>query len=363
MRKWKNVTAGADLLRLLDANLNRAREAARVVEDIARFCLDDGTAYRRLREIRLGLGRFADSAGLDGALVLAARDTGRDVGREAPHRKTPGSADDVESVAALNFARLQEALRSLEEISRVIAPKASARLQSYRFAAYALHKGVSTALRRRGMLDGTRLYALLTGRLAPKGLERTARLLLRGGVDIIQLREKSLADRELLGAAAKVAALCRRAGALCIVNDRPDIALAADADGVHLGGEDLPVRDARRVLGEAKVIGVSTRSLAGARRAERDGADYVAIGPVYKSRVAAGKRPISPAVLRAVARSIRIPVFAIGGIDSGNLPAVLKSGINRVAACTALIAAKEPDAAARKFKRILKSTRRRHTGE
>ncbi len=351
-------------LRLIDANLNRAREAVRVIEDVVRFGMDDAAAYDSLRSIRLGLGDFARTLGIDPAALLAARRSSADVGRGAAHRKSKNAPDDEAQIISRNFARLQEALRSLEETARAVQPNAGAVLQAWRFAAYDLQKSTVLALTRRSLLEGKRLYALLSEEFSPRGAERTARLLLRGGVDIIQIREKDMGAAELVAHAKKIVALCRRAGAISIVNDRPDIALAADADGVHLGPEDMPVAEARRIMGANKIVGATTRSLATARRAVRDGADYVAIGPVQKSNVAAEKVPISDSTLRAVLREIKIPVFAIGGIDAKNLPGIVKSGVRRVAACAALTAAGDPEAAARIFlKKLSKHGSCRESGE
>ncbi len=244
----------AGLLRRIDANLNRAREAARVVEDIARFSLDDVGTYKALRNIRLGLGRFAEKAHINSEALLAARRSARDVGKKAAHRKSKNSSDDEAQTVSRNFARLQEAIRSLEECARSVAPHTCALLQSWRFRAYDLHKKVSLTLGRRSRLEGARLYALLTARLAPLGLERTARLLLKGGVDIIQVREKSMSDSDLIIAAGQIAKMCRAAGAISIIHDRPDIAMAAGADGVHLGAEDMPIAGARAVMGEGAII-------------------------------------------------------------------------------------------------------------
>ncbi len=336
-------------LRLIDANLNRAREAVRVIEDIVRFRMDDAAIYGSLRKIRLGLGDFASTLGIAPAALLAARRSSADVGREALHRTSKIAPDDPTQIISRNFARLQEALRSLEETARAVQPAASADLQAWRFAAYDLQQACVLTLTRQSLLENRRLYALLSEKFSPKGAERTARLLLKGGVDIIQIREKAMSVANLIEHTKKIAAMCRRAGAISIANDRVDVAMAADADGVHLGPEDMPIAQARSILGANKIIGATTRSLAMARRAVRAGADYVAIGPARRSSVAAHKKPISAATLQAVLREIKIPVFVIGGIDSKNLPDIMKSGVRRIAACTALTAAGDPAAAARFF--------------
>ncbi|HVM33384.1 MAG TPA: thiamine phosphate synthase [bacterium] len=173
---------------------------------------------------------------------------------------------------------------------------------------------------------------------------------LKGGVQILQLRDYSLKDGELLGAARALRELTRRYQALFIVNNRPDIAVLSEADGVHVGQEDLPVKEARRILGPGKIVGVSTHALGQAQKAIAEGADYLGVGPVYATPTKAGRTPVGLDYVKQVAGlNPPIPWFAIGGIDASNLPAVLEAGARRVAVVRAIGESKDPEAAARQL--------------
>lgn len=192
------------------------------------------------------------------------------------------------------------------------------------------------------------LYAIVdpldTGQ-APLAL---ARALLEGGVRLLQLRLKAASPRELYAEAGAIRPLARSAGALFIVNDRPDVARAVDADGVHLGQDDVPVHAARTVLGPRAVIGVSTHSVEQARAAERDGADYVAIGPVYATTSkSAAETAGGLELVRAVRAAVRCPLVAIGGITPATVRAVRSAGADTVAMIAALVRAPDPSSAAR----------------
>lgn len=160
---------------------------------------------------------------------------------------------------------------------------------------------------------------------------------LKGGVQILQLRDYSLKDGELLSAAHELRALTRRYQALFIVNNRPDIALLSEADGVHVGQEDMPAADARKILGPGKIVGVSTHALDQAKKAVADGADYIGVGPVYATPTKAGRTPVGLEYVHQVSDlKPSIPWFAIGGIDSSNLGPVLEAGARRVAVVRAI---------------------------
>jgi thiamine-phosphate pyrophosphorylase len=167
---------------------------------------------------------------------------------------------------------------------------------------------------------------------------------LTGGVKAVQLREKDLSGRSLFDTALGMRELTSRYGAKLIINDRVDIALAVDADGVHLGGESIPVRAARKVLGGQKLIGVSCHDRAGAMAAQDAGADFITFGPVYyTSSKARYGDPVGIAALRETAVILRIPVFALGGIKPGNVREVIAAGAHGIALISAIIAADDPE--------------------
>lgn len=209
----------------------------------------------------------------------------------------------------------------------------------------------------RNKLKDSVLY-VVTGLEASGGRSTVdaARDALLGGTDIIQLREKTLKDGELLGSARELRRLTREAGALFIVNDRVDLALLTDADGVHVGQDDLPVASVRKLLGSGKIIGVSTHEAAQALRAVEEGADYIGVGPVFATPTKAGRPGVTLEYVRQVAgMKLRIPWFAIGGIDGKNLVSVLEAGATRVAVVRAVVGARDPRQAAKDLKRRLQN--------
>jgi thiamine-phosphate pyrophosphorylase len=182
-----------------------------------------------------------------------------------------------------------------------------------------------------------------------------ARILLDAGARILQLRLKETGSRDLLAVARAITPLTRAAGAIFIVNDRVDIALLADADGVHLGQEDLPLDAARRILGPDRIIGVSTHAIEQARDAEAHGADYIGFGAIYSGGLKNVQHAQGLDRLHAVRQTVRIPIVAIGGITEATLPAVLAAGADAAAIITDVVRA--PDIAT-KVRSLLQLTTR-----
>lgn len=171
-----------------------------------------------------------------------------------------------------------------------------------------------------------------------------------GGVDIIQLRDKSSSKRDVLDKARALRELTRRYGVTFIVNDHIDVALACDADGIHLGQDDLPIEEARRIVGPDKVIGISTHAIEEARAAERDGADYIGVGPVFETKSKVDVvAPVSTRYVELVAAEIRIPFVAIGGIKLHNVDQVLAAGATRICAISEIVGSADVQGTCRAF--------------
>ena len=201
---------------------------------------------------------------------------------------------------------------------------------------------------RRERLAAARLYLLATRRLSRLPLADAVAAACRGGVRVVQVREKEAADAEVAAIARDLAPIVREAGGLLIVNDRVDAALAAGADGVHLGPEDAPPAEARRRVGPDLLVGVTTHDLAQANRAVAEGADYVGIGPVFPTDTKGVPiRVVGPEAAGRVGRSIAVPAFAIGGISPANAKRLRAEGVSRAAVCAAILGAEDPEAAAR----------------
>lgn len=339
-----DTTTDADAGRILDASFNRAREATRVLEDYCRFNLDDRFLTEQLKGVRHSLAAIA--AQLPAGLLLASRDTLHDVGTEITARGEYERQSPVD-VATANLKRLQESLRSLEEFGKLFVPDLARDLESLRYRSYTLERAVVSGGQSRGRLARARLYVLLSGAQCVASLDWTIAQVAAGGAEIIQLREKSLQDRELLARARDVRRWTRQAGVLFIVNDRPDIARLVDADGVHLGQDDMLVKDARRIIGPDKLIGVSTHSIEQVRHAVLEGADYLGVGPVFPSPTKAFDHFPGLDFVRSAAAETSLPAFVLGGIGLANLGEVVAAGARRIAVGSAIAATDDPERSAR----------------
>ena len=336
----------APVLRILDAAANRAGEGLRVVEDYLRFVLDDRYLTEMCKAIRHEL--------TDALIRLpadqrhAARDVSGDVGSnlktEAELRRA-AAAD----VALAGFKRAEQALRSLEEYSKLRDPLLATTFERLRYRVYVLERAADTTHQSLKRLANVRLYVLVDGRGSLDEFSQLIESLLGALVHAIQFRDKSLSDQELLERARRLRELAADTLTLTFVNDRPDLALLAGVDGVHLGQTDMSVKDARRVLGASPLVGVSTHSLDEARRAVADGASYIGVGPTFPSSTKEFQRFTGVELLGEVQAELRLPALAVGGITLDNLDDVLATGVKRVAVQGAIVGAADPAAAARAF--------------
>ena len=177
---------------------------------------------------------------------------------------------------------------------------------------------------------------------------------IRGGVRVVQYRDKDASTREMVAMAAELAAVCRRMGAWFLVNDRLDVALAVDAGGVHVGQDDMPVATARRLLGPDKLLGVSVHNEAEIHQAELDGADHVSLSPIFATPTKPDHQiPLGLQGVRTLSRLARVPVIAIGGIHAGNAAEVIRAGARGICVVSAIIAAPDPEQAARELKQAV----------
>jgi thiamine-phosphate pyrophosphorylase len=338
------------VLRVLDANLNRAREALRALEEVFRLGRDDAALASRVKTLRHGLRDFEAGLGLRPGELLAFRDADGDVGRASP----PDPHDGPGALVSANARRLQEALRVLEEFGRLLGAETGT-VSRARFEAYELERLAVPGLDLRQHLEACRLYILLGAEGTPDEIFALAQAALRGGADAIQLRAFPGSDRARLDAARRLRAICAEAGALFFVNDRIDIALGADADGVHLGQADLPLEVARRQLGEARLVGLSTHSEA--ELAAAGGADCLGIGTVFPSGLKPNRPPLGPSAAADLFRKSPVPAYPIGGIHTGNIGELTAAGVYRAAVSSAVCGASDPEGTARTLKEALLAVR------
>jgi thiamine-phosphate pyrophosphorylase len=343
-------TEHIDTARVLDAAANRAREALRVAEDYCRFALDDAFLCGELKRLRHDLA--AALTALPAGRLLEARETLRDVGTGIA-TESEGRRGSPREVAHVNLKRLQEALRTLEEFGKLYGPDLGRTVEALRYRSYTLERAVLAGADARQRLAGARLYVLLTRSRCAAALDWTIREAAEGGATVFQLREKGRGDRELLGLARDVRRWTREAGALFIVNDRPDLARLAEADGVHLGQDDLPVKEARRVLGPDALIGVSTHNVEQLRRAVLDGASYVGVGPTFASGTKKFAELAGLDFVRQAAAETTLPAFVLGGVTTKTVAAAAAAGARRVAVSQAVCEADDPQAVAAELLRAL----------
>jgi len=336
-------------MRLLDANANRAREALRVIEDYARFVLDDDRLCAELKQLRHDFAAATRSFAAD---AILHRDTPGDVGtgiKTASELKR----DDVSDVVTAAGKRLGEALRAIEEYLKTESPDDAAKVEALRYRFYDLESRLAVTLRPLACaFANVRLYVLITESACKRPWLETAQLAIEGGADCLQLREKSLESGELLRRAIQFVQLCRTHHVLSIINDRPDIAILSGADGVHIGQDDLPAQDVRRIVGRSKIVGISTHRIDQAKQAILDGADYIGVGPVFRSSTK--PREILPGIeyAKQIAAELgdKIPSVAIAGITEQNVDEVMATGIRAIAVTAAVTSADDPGDAARRLK-------------
>ena len=333
------------MLRLIDANVDRLGEGLRVLEDVARFLLDDAVLSRRLKTLRHKLRR--DVRPLEQQL-LASRRVKEDVGAFV---KPPGEAkhEDLPALVKANSSRVQESLRVLEEFARLTDTPLrtkSAEFERCRFEVYDLEQELVAKLVRRekaSLLAG--LYFVLD--LGDGDVVGVAAEAIRGGARAVQWRGKQRSRAELLKIARKLKRVCDEGKALFIVSGYLDLALAAEADGLHLDQDDLPVPEARRLLPMDKLIGCSVTTLSQARRAESQGADYIVVGPIYPTLSRGKSRLVGVDKLRRIKAAVSLPVIASGGINLGNIEEVLETGADSVAVVGTDLGAEDIEEASR----------------
>ncbi|WP_448532920.1 thiamine phosphate synthase [Parathermosynechococcus lividus] len=334
MQDLAPILCHARVCRILDANLDRAREGLRVIEEWCRLGCEDAELTATCKELRQTL------AGYHTPELRSARQTDHDPGTALTH---PQERDrqTLQQVLTANFARVQEALRVIEEYAKLTHADLSAAAKTLRYRVYILEQALSPQSRqgRLRRLHHARLYLVTSP--SDRLLERVEAAL-KGGLRLVQYRDKTNDDQTRLKIAQQLQALCQRYGALFLVNDRVDIAVGANADGVHLGQTDLPIALARQILGGDRLVGRSTTNPQELERALQEGADYVGVGPIFATPTKPGKAAVGFDYLQYARHHCSIPQFAIGGIDASTIGEVIAAGATHVAVVRAIMDAADP---------------------
>ncbi len=297
--------------RLCDANTNRAAEGLRVLEDIARFLLNNEELCARAKQIRHTVRSSVPAS------VLADRDTGGDVGTSVS-TITEQQRPNLLALIQANAKRLQEALRVLEEYAKLQGKDQVARqLEAQRYASYTLERDLAACVPAHAFAQ-QKVYVLVDTSLTNDPLA-VARSSVEAGAGLIQLRAKNLSLRDYHALAVQVQDVVRGAGGLFIVNDHVEIAVALQADGVHVGQDDMPASVVRQVVGPLMAIGVSIHTVEQLREAQKGPIDYVGLGPMYATTTKPHEPQRGPQLLDAVRDTVRVPSYAIGGLTESRI--------------------------------------------
>ena len=323
------------IFQIIDANLDWAREGLRVIEDWARFGIGKQQYVERIKNLRQILGKNHLE------IYKKSRNFNKDkckgiTHKEQINRKTP------EQIISSNSARVQEALRVIEEFSRLHNYELSKIASEIRYEIYTLEIDLLNSSRLKKSIDILKkndLYAITEKK---ENLIKIIEEILIAGVKIIQHRFKTGSDKDHLQEAIQIKNLCKKYHSLFIVNDRVDIALASNADGVHLGQGDLELKTARKLLGYSKIIGISANNEIDISNALRDGCDYIGIGPVFETTTKKEKKALGIEKIKTLTKDLNIPWFAIGGVTTENITYLKKYGFKKVAMVSQLMNSEIP---------------------
>jgi len=320
---------------IIDANLDRAREGLRVLEDWARFGLGENDFVRKIKNFRQILGKNHLKVYKQSRNFTSDECKGL-THHEQSNRHTPSQ------IISSNAGRVQEALRVIEEFSRHHNHELSKIASEIRYEIYTLEIDLLRLSRFKELneiLKKNELYVITDQR---ENLLQIIEEILIAGVKIIQHRFKVGTDKDNLQEAIEIKKLCKKYNSLFIVNDRVDIALASNADGVHLGQEDLDLTTARKLLGYSKLIGISANNEIDISNALKNGCDYIGIGPVFETDTKKNKKPLGIEKIKTLTKDLNIPWFAIGGIKTNNISYLKSNGIKKVALVSQLMNTEDP---------------------
>lgn len=310
---------------IIDVNLNRLSEGLRIIEELLRFYLTDIQKLERIRKIKRELWSNLNKVRKE---VIWSRKSEEDLGRATQFDKT--KRIDIYDIFTANIKRSQEAARVLEEMFKPDNPKMSGFFKKLRFKLYDLEKDLS----KRFLLkfDPKLCVIINIETLGRKHLTEITKACVLGGATMIQLREeKDTMTRQWLLDAIKIKKAISKYKVKLIINDRIDIAIAVNAYGVHLGKYDMPLFYARKLLGDLKIIGITTRNLVQAQKAERKGANYISVGSIFPSPTKTTALVVGIKNLKTVIQGVKIPVVAIGGINPQNAKRLFKIGVSGIA--------------------------------
>jgi len=334
-------------LNIIDANIDRALEGLRFIEDVCRFILQDKELNARLKNSRHQIINTIKLLELNRTELAIARAKGNDVGSTILQKEE--FTKNFDDLLLSNFSRVQESLRALEELSKIYSTNAAKSFKSLRFDNYKIQTDFLIKYKkakRMKIFNDSKIYAVLTLE-SSKRYVPLVKSLLKAGIKVIQLRAKGLSDKEILKIGKKLILLTKKSDALLIIDDRPDIAFVIGADGVHLGQDDLPVKEARVILGHEFIVGKSTHSEKQIDLALKENPDYFSVGPIFETNTVPYK-PVGPSLIK-YAKNKTIPFVAIGGLTEKTMHIAFKAGAKRIAVVKAVCNAENPEKAAKEI--------------
>lgn len=340
------------LYRVIDANINRASEGIRVLEDLSRFCFDDMSISEKLKRLRHGVRK--SSSDMLGDLI-ESRDSVNDVGLDISMNLRIDEKTSVIELAAANFKRVQEALRTIEENLKLAGKyDLSKTYELYRFNAYNTEKEFFAAVFKKEKLGkmSRGLYCIISEE-HPEGRSNieTAETMINAGAGIIQYRGGSKKTSEKYSECLKIREMTGSSGVVLIINGNVDIAMLVKADGVHIEQDYLPIEKVRELAGDRMIIGVSAHTPDQAEEAVKRGADYITVGPICRT---SSKENVCGATwleyIKYAVRAFKIPFVVTGDIGENNLDEVLACGAKCIALDSELAGAADMEEKIRRFK-------------
>ncbi len=325
----------AEILRIIDANINRTGEGLRVLEEYARLALNNTGITQQLKDLRHKLLHIDEDLQKQ---LLHSRNSAEDVGSTMDVSGEVNTRDNSQIVIA-NSRRVQESLRVLEELSKTPDIKLDSEIfRRGRFEVYTLEKELLGCLMRQDKIKKIKdLYVIIdTEWLKGRNIQDITSQAIKGGAEVIQLRCKNGSTRDFLMTAESLKVICSEKEIPFIINDSLEVALACRADGLHIGHDDIPVKVAKKLIPVDMVLGVSARTLDEAKIAIKEGADYLGVGAVFATSTKDSKA-IGLDNFKKIKEAVDIPVVAIGGINKENIKLVMDAGADAAAVISAVM--------------------------
>lgn len=333
--------------RILDANFNRATEGLRVIEDLIRFNPNHLSSCEPLKKLRHEL---FDLLKEESILLVGSRIGSVEKGRGIKGKTEYDRTDSIDLIRS-NFKRAQEAIRVLEEVSKLSRPDAAEAFEKVRYKLYDLENELIVS----NPFPKNCLYALVTKSLCKLDPLDVVKGIRDGGADVIQLREKGMEDGEFIKWAREVKKELEGSQVKLVINDRVHIASIIEAAGVHLGQGDFIIEDAKKILHPWQWVGRSTNCIEVAKEFERQGHTYIGVGPIYETQTKLHRKPVGLSYIKEVNEQCSIPYVAIGSVNRDSFDAVLSAQPKGIAICTGIIAQNDPKKETEFYKKAMLS--------